>query len=96
MGVKDNLIYEECMKELDTMFRKEKRSFGKYFDDQRDKIVQDMQTGKNAELYNAWREDYDKRQREKKDKNYRKELLECSEKGVEISPECKEYYKNRL
>ena len=65
MGVKDNLIYEECMKELDTMFtrhRQPKRSFGEYFDDQRDKIVQDMQTGKNTELYNAWREDYDKRQ----------------------------------
>ena len=75
---------------------KNKTSFGKYFDDQRDKIVQDMQTGKNAELYNAWREDYDKRQREKKERMYRKELLECSEKGVEISPECKEYYKNRL
>ena len=97
MGVKDNLIYEECMKELRTMFtRKEKRSFGEYFDKQRDKIVQDMQHKKNAELYNAWREDYDKRQREKKEKKYRKELLECSEKGVEISPECKEYYKNRL
>ena len=61
MGVKDNLIYEECMKELNTMFRKEKRSFGEYFDDQRDRIVADMQTGKNTELYNAWREDYDKR-----------------------------------
>ena len=97
MGVKDNLIYEECMKELNTMFtRQEKRSFGEYFDKQRDKIVQDMQTGKNAELYNAWREDYDKRQRERKEKRYKKELLECSEKGVEISPECKEYYKNRL
>ena len=96
MGVKDNLIYEECMKELDTMFRKEKRSFGKYFDDQRDKIVQDMQTGKNAELYNAWREDYDKRQREKKERKYRKELLECSEKGVEISPECKVYFKKQF
>ena len=96
MGVKDNLIYEECMKELDTMFRKEKRSFGEYFDKQRDKIVADMQTGKNAELYNAWREDYDNSQREKKERKYRKELLECSEKGVEISPECKEYYKNRL
>ena len=95
MGVKDNLIYEECMKELNTMFS-EKRSFGEYFDKQRDKIVQDMQTGKNAELYAAWREDYDKRQREKKERTYRKELLECSEKGVEISKECKEYYKNRL
>ena len=39
-----------------------KTSFGEYFDKQRDKIVQDMQTGKNTELYNAWREDYDKRQ----------------------------------
>ena len=96
MGVKDNLIYEECMKELNTMFRKEKRSFGEYFDDQRDKIVNDMQTGKNAELYIAWREDYDIRQREKKDKNYRKELLECSEKGVEISPECKVYFKKQF
>ena len=93
MGVKDNLIYEECMKELRTMFRKEKRSFGEYFDDQRDKIVNDMQTGKNAELYIAWREDYDIRQREKKERKYRKELLECSEKGVEISPECKVYFK---
>ena len=77
MGVKDNLIYEECMKELNTMFRKEKRSFGKYFDDQRDKIVSDMQTGKNAELYNAWREDYDERQMTKKRKKYKKELIEC-------------------
>ena len=38
-----------------------KTSFGEYFDKQRDKIVQDMQTGKNTELYNAWREDYDRR-----------------------------------
>ena len=42
-----------------------KTSFGKYFDDQRDRIVKDMQTGKNTELYNAWREDYDKRQNAK-------------------------------
>ena len=96
MGVKDTFIYEECMKELRTMFRKEKRSFGEYFDKQRDKIVADMQTGKNAELYNAWREDYDKRQREKKERKYRKELLECSEKGVEISPECKVYFKKQF
>ena len=98
MGVKDNLIYEECMKELNTMFtgqRKEKRSFGEYFDDQRDRIVNDMQTGKNAELNIAWREDYDKRQREKKERTYRKELLECSEKGVEISEECKVYFKKQ-
>ena len=38
-----------------------KTSFGKYFDDQRDRIVSDMQTGKNTELYIAWAEDYDKR-----------------------------------
>ena len=79
VGVKDNLIYEECMKELNTMFRprQEKRSFGKYFDDQRDRIVSAMQTGKNTELYNAWREDYDERQMTKKRKKYKKELIEC-------------------
>ena len=38
-----------------------KTSFGKYFDDQRDRIVKDMQNNKNTELYNAWREDFDKR-----------------------------------
>ena len=95
MGVKDNFIYEECMKELRTMF-KVKRSFGEYFDDQRDRIVADMQTGKNTELYNAWREDYDKRQRKKEEKRYKKELDECSEKGVEISEECKSFYKNKF
>ena len=38
-----------------------KTSFGEYFDDQRDRIVKDMQNNKNTELYNAWREDFDKR-----------------------------------
>jgi hypothetical protein len=69
-----------------------KTSFGKYFDDQRDKFVKDMQTGKNTELNNAWREDFDKRQEKKKQKWFKKELQECSEKGVEISEECKVYY----
>ena len=54
-----------------------KTSFGTYFDDQRDRIVSAMQTGKNTELYNAWREDYDKRQMTKKRKKYKKELIEC-------------------
>ena len=78
MGVKDNFIAAERMKELNTMFRQTKpRSFGKYFDDQRDRIVSAMQTGKNTELYNAWREDYDERQMTKKRKKYKKELIEC-------------------
>ena len=46
-----------------------KTSFGKYFDDQRDRIVKDMQNNKNTELYNAWREDFDKRQIDKKEKS---------------------------
>ena len=46
-----------------------KTSFGKYFDDQRDRIVKDMQDNKNTELYNAWREDFDKRQKDKKEKS---------------------------
>ena len=43
-----------------------KTSFGKYFDDQRDRMVKDMQN-KNTELYVQWREDYDKRQTKKKE-----------------------------
>ena len=55
-----------------------------------------MQHKKNAELYNAWREDYDNSQREKEEKKYRKELLECSDKGIEISEECKVYFKKQF
>ena len=73
-----------------------KISFGEYFDAQRDRIIKDMQDNKNTELYIAWREDFDKRQREKKEKRYKKELDECSEKGVEISQECKSFYKNKF
>ena len=65
MGVKDNFIYEECMKELDTMF-KEKTSFGKYFDDQRDRIVKDMQD-KNAQQNIEWMEAYEKRLASRRD-----------------------------
>jgi len=51
-----------------------KTSFGEYFDNQRDRIVQDMQTGKNTELYNAWREDFDKRLQEKRAKKIIEEI----------------------
>jgi hypothetical protein len=37
-----------------------------------------------------------KQQEKKKHERYRKELLECSEKGVEISQECKDYYKKQF
>ena len=66
MGVKDNFIYEECMKELNTMFRQEKRSFGKYFDDQRDRIVKDMQD-KNKQQNIEWMERYEKRRVKKQE-----------------------------
>ena len=46
---------------------KNKVSFGKYFDDQRDRLEAVMQN-KNTQLNTEWREDYDKRQREKKEK----------------------------
>ena len=61
MGVKDNFIHEECMKELDTMF-KSKRSFGEYFDSQRDRIVKDMQD-KNKQQNVEWMERYEKRKK---------------------------------
>jgi hypothetical protein len=41
-------------------------------------------------------EDYEKRQRDKKEKMYNKELMECSEKGVEISEECKVYFRGQF
>ena len=59
------------------MKNRNKTSFGEYFDDQRDRIINDMQTGKDAERHNAWREDYDERQMTKKRKKYKKELIEC-------------------
>ena len=44
-----------------------KTSFGEYFDKQRDRLEAAMQN-KNTQLNTEWREDYDKRQREKKEK----------------------------
>ena len=73
------------------------RSFGKYFDDQRDRIVKAMQRNKNTQLNNEWRERYDERERnKKKEETFKKELDECSDKGVEISQECKDYFKKRF
>ena len=40
-------------------------SFGKYFDDQRDRMIKDMQN-KNAQQNIEWMEDYEKRQEAKK------------------------------
>ena len=60
-------MYEECMKELDTFLSEEKqppRSFGKYFDDQRDRIVKDMQD-KNKQQNIEWMERYEKRKAER-------------------------------
>ena len=63
MGVKDTYIHEECMKELDTMF-KEKTSFGEYFDNQRDAMIKAMQN-KNKQQNVEWMERYEKRQAER-------------------------------
>ena len=39
-----------------------KTSFGEYFDDQRDRMIQAMEN-KNTQLWKEWREDFDKRQK---------------------------------
>ena len=79
-----------------TTQQEQKPSFGKYFDDQRDRLQRALQN-KNTQLNNAWRERYDERERqEKEEKRFKKELEECSEKGVEISQECKEYYRTKF
>ena len=74
---------------------KKETSFGKYFDAQRDRIVKAMEN-KNAQQWKEWRERYDERVKQEKEERFKKELEECSEKGVEISQECKEYYKNKF
>jgi hypothetical protein len=50
------------MKELDTMFKTSKRSFGEYFDKQRDRIVKAMQD-KNKQQNVEWMERYEKRKK---------------------------------
>ena len=44
------------------MKKTETTSFGEYFDDQRDRMIKDMQN-KNTLLHKEWREDFDKRQK---------------------------------
>jgi len=74
-------------------------SFGEYFDIQRDKIVKDMQN-KNKQQNVEWMEAYEKRQgmaeKRKEEVRYKKELIECSDKGIEISEECKTYFKKQF
>ena len=74
-----------------------KTTGGEYFDAQYDRIKKAMEN-KNAQLNNDWKERYDERENAKKKKHeyYEKELRECSEKGTELSQECKEYYKKRF
>ena len=47
---------------------KEYKSFGEYFDTQRIRIEKAMQN-KNTQLHKEWREDFDKRQMDKKEKS---------------------------
>ena len=42
-----------------------------------------------------WKEKYEERKR-KIHESFDKELRECSEKGIEISQECKTYFKKRF
>jgi hypothetical protein len=77
----------------------DKTSFGEYFDNQRDAMIKAMQD-KNKQLNVEWMEGYEKRQgmveKRRKEIRYRKELLECSDKGIEISEECKAYFKKQF
>ena len=62
------------------------QSFGKYFDDQRDRIVKAMQN-KNTELHNAWREDFDKRQARKQELSILKKLAPVGPKEKKLLKE---------
>ena len=70
-------------------------SFGEYFDAQRDRIEKVMQN-KNAQQWIGWRERYDERIKQEKEERFKKELEECNEKGIEISQECKIFFKKRF
>ena len=87
MGVKDNFIHEECMKELDTMF-KSKRSFGEYFDNQRDRIVKNMQD-KNKQQNVEWMERYEKRKKMAKEMLLLKKMAPVGRKEKKLLKEMK-------
>ena len=87
MGVKDNFIYEECMKELDTMF-KEKTSFGEYFDNQRIRLEKAMQN-KNAQLNIEWMERYEKRKKMAKEMLLLKKMTPVGPKEKKLLEEMK-------
>ena len=74
-------------------------SFGEYFDNQRIRLEKMMQN-KNAQLNIEWMEAYEKRQgmaeKRKEEVRYKKELIECSDKGIEISEQCKAYFKKQF
>ena len=63
-----------------------KTSFGKYFDDQRDKIVKDMQN-KNAQQNIEWMEDYEKRQEAKKQLRLLKKMAPVGPKEKKLLEE---------
>ena len=61
-------------------------SFGKYFDDQRDRIVKAMQN-KNTQLHKEWREDFDKRQAKKQELSILKKLAPVGPKEKKLLKE---------
>ena len=93
MGVKDTYMHEECMKELDTFLSsKEKqpqRSFGEYFDNQRDRIVKDMQD-KNKQQNVEWMERYEKRKKMAKEMLLLKKMAPVGRKEKKLLKEMKD------
>ena len=69
-------------------------SFGEYFDDQRARMIKAMQTGKNTELHNAWREDYDKRQAKKQEMSLLKKMSPVGPKEKKLLKEMIDLTKN--
>ena len=69
-------------------------SFGEYFDDQRARMIKAMQTGKNTELHNAWREDYDKIQAKKQEMSLLKKMSPVGPKEKKLLKEMIDITKN--
>ena len=61
-------------------------SFGKYFDDQRDRMIKDMQN-KNAQQNIEWMEDYEKRQAKKQELALLKKMAPVGRKEKKLLKE---------
>ena len=67
------MVFYSLQLEWEKYSLENKQSFGKYFDDQRDRLEKAMQN-KNTQLNCEWRERYDERERKKQQQEERDDV----------------------